>query len=218
MDSLTVIFLLLVPGFVALEVSNFFTARANNRLSEQQRLFGTALLGGLVLFGYAASNGTSLKATVDGFTDLNRVNEFALLWLLITGVGVGVAWGLFKTVGVWMLYQLWQWVCSLVGAPAYLGYRPVMDYAVAKMSGRWVTVFMLDGRFFIGSAEVAADVEGDRALLLEAHRQGWEEVDEHGRPTGGVRIEDYPEAERPFMYVPAEQIKFIRITPPNPKF
>ena len=96
-DDVFALLLLVVPGFVVIEVSNAITPRQSMRRSDREKLSGM-LMGGLAVFAcYLALRGyANVRAGLDSLSPTSAGwPEFGLLFGIT--VALGLAWGLLKS-------------------------------------------------------------------------------------------------------------------------
>lgn len=209
-DDVFALLLLVVPGFVVIEVSNAITPRQSMRRSDREKLSGM-LMGGLAVFAcYLALRGyANVRAGLDSLSPTSAGwPEFGLLFGIT--VALGLAWGLLKSRLVPTGYRAVSCLFRKCGLPSYNGARRVWDDVSDAMRGNYVKVFTTDGRVYYGHRQHVGDLEGDAGLSLIDPEWAW-------APERGHTVErcwnSLPGGT--LVYLPQSSIHHLQVIPPG---
>lgn len=209
-ENILTVLLFLIPGFIALSVSDMFSSKTNLRHGDQQKLWGTVVMGAAVFLAYSVTIFSgNLQAAYASFTSWPSI--WQVTWALALALVLGLAWGIWKLFFP-MVYRSRpvRWLYKKAGQPGYNGYRTVLEDTIAAIhSERYVQLRLLDGRIYYGLVKSAGSLDADKGLLLEAWSYGQEEEKDKLR----YELFDYAPDARPLIYVPGEQIKSLELIP-----
>ena len=208
--------LLLLPGYIALEIASHITPKAFRATGEGQKTLVTLAMGLSVFCLFSGVMGVEPR---DGWHFLANFQE--LTWstvrvLLLTSMIAGFAWALFILFVIPLGYRVYDFIGSALKVPVFAGFHSIFERAVKEFDHKEVSVYLKSNRVVFGSIMACPSQDGDeRGLLMRLTSQGV--IRNAGTNPWSVDWDDLrPEHQQDYyalLYVPASEIVMIRHLP-----
>lgn len=208
--------LLLLPGYLALELAAHITPKAFRAAGDGQKTLVSLVMGMFVLCLFSLTLRLEPREGWRLLEDFEVLNWTTVALLLLSSIASGLLWTGMILVIVPLFYRAYGKICARLNIPAFAGYHSLFERAVQEFDRKNIVVYLKNRRVAYGSVLACPSQDEDEHGLLM--RLSWQGIIEHpDEQPWKVTWDDLRPAHQPtyegLLYIPEAEIELIKHLP-----